>query len=301
MKKKIIKGVLFFLIGFVVFFGFRLLYGYLRYDADGTDQFQGAYYTSYEYSYEQNDQYVRKNIASTKYENKGGKEGKSESVSISTDQKYEKIGSLSASSKEFENTESKVRDLIRKYNALIQYEQKSGMEGSRRLHLIVGVPPEGFDGMIGELKAFGKLESIQIDKVDKTNEYKELEAKRISLEKTIASLSSLKAKSGKIDEYVNLENQILEFERQLQDLGVQLGDFDAENEFCTVKYSLREDTYVPTGIPFLQRAMVALEWTVKYYLAFVLVIAFSALAAFLIIKIAQLIRRLSKPADNKQE
>ncbi len=86
----------------------------------------------------------------------------------------------------------------------------------------------------------GSIKSKEITKIDKTNEFRNLNAKKASLETTRQSLIELKKQSGKIEEFVNLQNRILEIEQQLQDLGVLLGNFDEENEFCTVRFSLHE-------------------------------------------------------------
>jgi hypothetical protein len=299
MKKKIFKGLLIFLAGFILFFGFRLMYGYMRYGSDGTDRYSYMQVSEQSVYYESGDGYTRQNIASSKYKEKGTYKGPEAVQHAPADQKYEKVGTLSSETKNFEETENKVRGLITQYDGLVQYEKKSGLSGQRSLNLVAGVPPDNFDVMITALKELGSLRSIQIDKTDKTNEYLELEAQRVSLEKTIASLSSLKTKSGKIDEFVNLEQQILQYERQLQELGVRLGDFDQANEFCTVRYNLREQQNLQAGIPFFKRVMVALEWTIKYYLLFAFIIAFASLASFLIIKIAQALKWIAKPPDHR--
>src|SRR5260370_606896 len=114
--------------------------------------------------------------------------------------------------------------------------------------------------MVGELRKIGELSSINIDKVDKTNEFKELKAKRASLEKTRDALVSLKNKPGRIEEFTALENRILEIEEQIQSTGVSLGDYVQENEFCTVKLSLEEKGAAAAGISFRHRAVVALAW-----------------------------------------
>jgi hypothetical protein len=302
MKKKILKGLLFFLIGFIVFFAFRLIYGYVRFDTVTEDYTTDQQTTYYSNNTDMNNANTKTNIASSKYESKENKKSDQNYIPVSTEQKYEKIGTMSAKTDDFDNTEKKFRDIIKKFDALIQYEQKYGLPGHRSLAMTIGVPPDNFDAMISEVKALGKLESIQIDKVDKTNEYKELNAQRTSLEKTLASLTALKSKGGKIDEYVNLEQQILEYEKQLQELGVQLGDYDAENEFCTVKYNLVEKAVIiKTAIPVMYRVMVALQWTIKYYLVFVLIIALATLAVFLILKVAQMFKWIQKPPDKKHE
>lgn len=89
----------------------------------------------------------------------------------------------------------------------------------------------------------------------------------------------LKAKGGRIDEYMQLENRILDIEQQLQELEVSLGNFDEENEFCTVKFSLSEGKIDNIGL--IQRIKVALEWTIKTYLMLMTALTFMALFAYL--------------------
>lgn len=91
----------------------------------------------------------------------------------------------------------------------------------------------------------------------------------------------LKDKGGKIEEFMQLENRILEIEQQLQELGVSLGNFDDENEFCTVKVALSEGKELHIGL--LQRVKVALEWTIKYYLMAMFAFSFMALFAYLVL------------------
>ena len=65
---------------------------------------------------------------------------------------------------------------------------------------------------------------------------------------------------------INLETRILELEQQIQSLGVNLGDFDAENEFSTVKLVLTEKkkrNAITKGIG--ARLLEAVIWTLQYY------------------------------------
>lgn len=80
---------------------------------------------------------------------------------------------------------------------------------------------------------------------------------------------------------MRLEYRILEIEQQLQGLGVSLGDFDYENEFCTAQFPLLEGKEVKIGI--MQRVKVALEWTVKIYLRIMTTLFFLILFAYLIL------------------
>ena len=233
--KKFKKSVLVFAIVFVGLFIFRLIYGYQNQIPSSGDYYHLE-------SIESDISVIRKrNYASIKYKtsnqpNKGN-----------IDQKYEKIAQIRTKSSEFEHSESMVRTNIKSLNGLIQFEDKTGNEGNRRLSLTIGVPPENFEQLYLNLIKIGNVQERQITKKDKTNEYNELKAKKNSLEKIRQSLIDLKSKNGKINEYMLLENRILEIEQQLQELGVSLGDFDSENEFCTVKFTLSEGKIIAIG------------------------------------------------------
>lgn len=252
-KKIFIWGILVF----AVIFLFRLAYGYtLKANAS---QIEGAsvYFETLSNS--------RNNYASKKYKRNNSLDG--QNTLIQVDQKYEKIADIKTKSKNYKTEEKNTRAKIEQQKAVIQYEQKSGNEGHRKLNLIIGVPPENFDKLYDQLIQIGDVQAKQITKTDKTNEYKELNARRESLQKIRQSLIEMKSKGGKIDEYMSLENRILEIEQSLQALGVSLGDFDAENEFCTVQFSLAEIQLTKVeSISFMHRLKVAFEWSVKMYI-----------------------------------
>ncbi len=250
MKKKLLRGLLYLALGFAGLFLLRLGYGY-AYPGDRASGQDEASWV----------QTALRNYASEKMAMKG----KADAPVYSVDQKYEKVASIQSRTRAFDADERKIRDLTAQFNALIQFEQNYGLPGARRLNLAIGVPPVRFDEMVAGLKAIGQLASVRIDKSDKTNEYKELNAKRVALEKTRAELTKLKTGGGGIEERINLENRLLEIERDIQGTGVRLGEYDQENEFCTIKFGLTESGHAQAGIPLLTRVKVALEWTIKYY------------------------------------
>ncbi len=275
-KNKLRKTILLFLAGFLFLFCFRLIYGYTK-KTDGISR---------SVQFFESVKNVRRNFASQSYKFKSAKSATAATQApVSVDQKYEKIAQIRTASTKFEQQEKLVRNEIESNNALIQFEQKNGNKGTRNLHLVIGVPPENFDTLYQQLIRIGKVESKEITKKDKTNEYKELNAKKLTLEKIRQSLIELKSKGGKIQEFVALENRILEIEEQLQNLGVNLGDFDDENEFCTIKFSMSEVKV--NKISFMHRVKVALEWTVKIYLGMMAALFFIVLTSFLLLLILE--------------
>ncbi len=254
---------------FLLMFLFRLSYGYFSPEATvRNSDFQSITSDSYP---------VKKNIASKKisYRSNSG-------VAHAIDQKYEKIATLESLTSSFDEHEAKVRQLIKSTDSIIQFETTSGLKANRNrsIRFQIGVPPENFDAAVSQMKSIGHIVRLDINKKDKTNEYKDLRAKKDSLLKIRSSLVALKQKGGRIDEYISLENRILEIEEKIQQLGLSLGEFDSENEFCTVDLTLRESRY--GSISFLHRVKVALQWSVKYYFFLSLSIAILVAATNLI-------------------
>ena len=280
------RNLVLILIGiFILLFAFRLGYGYtLKIEDDFQESVDFDYFES-----------GKQNYASSKYD-KGDIKGNMQydvaevdfDGGASVDQKYEKIAEVKAETHEFDEDETYVRNQVKDFDGIIQYEKKYGNKGDRKLQLQVGVPPENFDSLYDKLIAVGITHFKQIVKNDKTNDYLELNARKASLEKTHTSLIEFKAKGGKIDEYVNLENRILEIEVELQNLGVNLGDFDKSNEFCTVKFALSETKKAAAKtISFFHRSKVALEWTIAWYLMTISIIFFMLVGAFILIVILE--------------
>ncbi len=283
------KNLVLILIGiFILFFCFRLGYGYTLETDKG---YQETPYFDYFES-------GKSNYATDKFD-KGLSTSKDKLdydfqapdqafEPTSVEQKYEKIAEVQAATGKFDEDEEFVRSQVEDFDGIIQYEKKYGNKGDRQLQLQVGVPPENFDSLYNQLIKVGVTHFKQIIKNDKTNDYLELNARKASLEKTHESLIEFKEKGGKIDEYVNLENRILEIEVELQNLGVNLGDFDKSNEFCTVKFALAETkTIAAQTISFYHRCKVALQWTIAWFLWFVSATFFMFLLAYIFILVAE--------------
>lgn len=284
MSKWFKKAALIVGLSFFALFLFRLIYGYLVYPSAPSPQ--GAMNLS-------SFQLSRNNYASAKLRIQGG----TALQGINVYQKYEKIASLNAESKSFDRDEKALRQIISTYNGLIQYEENTGLKGSRQLLMGIGVHPSRFDSFVRDIRNVGKIRSIEINKYDKTNEFKDLLAKKSSLETTRDALLALKNKGGKIEEFVQLENRLLDIEEQIQGLGIKLGEFDAENEFCTVKFGLVENAH-SGKIPLIQRILVALEWTIKYYLMLAAILFFVSLLTLILFVIVEKIRALIPRIDS---
>ena len=258
---------------FILLFAFRLLYGFVATDSNSGNDYSDNFFSSIDN--------LRKNYASEKIAMKGDVQVSS---NIASNQKFEKTASIKTKTSEFEKDEKLLKAKAKSYNAVIQYEQNLGQKGNRQIHLLIGVNPILFDSLYIDLQKIGVIKATEITKVDKTNEYRQLNAKKTSIEKTLQSLNDLKTKGGQIADFVALNDKILEIEAKAQELGVELGNFDAENEFCTVKLSMYEGA-TEKNVSFFHRIKVALEWTIKYFAIIAVSILILALTIFVLLLI----------------
>jgi uncharacterized protein YfcZ (UPF0381/DUF406 family) len=180
-------------------------------------------------------------------------------------QKYEKVATIGQSTSRFDEDRAKAEGLINASGGLTQYEQQQGLNGHRTLQLGIGVPPAKFDSFVEDARKIAKVTYLAIVKTDKTNEYRQLRARRETLEKTRKALTEMAASGGSTDERLKVQAQLTDVEEKIQNLGVSLGDFNAENEFCTVKLTLIEAAAVH-GLPLPLRAVRAFVWASEHFL-----------------------------------
>jgi hypothetical protein len=277
---------------FLVLFIFRFIYGYVASDGRQTGDYSNDFFESISN--------LRKNYASEKMQFQSASNQHQPDMAISPSQKYEKTASVKTKSSHFEQDSKQIAAQTEAFKAIVQYEQALGLKGSRELHLMIGVNPEAFDSFYLAVQKIGVIRATQITKVDKTNEYRQLNAQKASLLKTLESLNELKSKPGPITDLVALHDKILETEGKLQDLGVELGNFDTENEFCTVKLSLYEGA-TEKKISVIHRVRVALEWTIHYFTYLVFAVLGVLCAAFVLLVIIDKLKVINRIAKKLEE
>lgn len=271
------KKLLLLLYGFIALFLLRFAYSY--FDQPRHQQHQADTYVD-----TSGFELKRKNYASKKMV---VAHSSAQTVTQAVDQKYEKIGTLTNATEQYDNDEKKLYQLIQQQALMIQLEQRVGLSGHRQLNIALGVVPDKFDAVIEQLKKIGDPKSIQIDKKDKTNEYKTLEAERLSLQKARDALLEIKQGGGNMGDMITVTNRLLDIEKQIQALGVNLGEFDEENEFCTVKFSLKESKAYTIEYSFFQRIFDALSWAFLFYLGLLVIISFGLFSLWLFINILE--------------
>src|SRR5688572_12389134 len=161
-KKRIKRLVFYFIYGFIGLFLFRLVYGYAIAPQDqGSDDF-------YINDFFDGSIDLKRNIASDKYEYSTSAKEKGDNKSYNqqetapsipspSEQKFEKIASMKSKTDSFVRDEKAIRDKVKRYNSLVQYEHNEGNTPYRTVHFSIGVPPEKFDSMLTDLKKIGTI------------------------------------------------------------------------------------------------------------------------------------------------
>jgi hypothetical protein len=286
-----------FAIVFAVMFLCRLGFTYSSSDVSAGGLYSGDFFGSVDN--------LRKNYASEKismkeYKSEQAPPGEHPSAAFAASQKYEKTATVKSKTSQFDADTKKIQFATKELEGVVQYEQNTGRKGNREIHLMIGIAPEKFDSFYNIIQTIGIVRSTEITKTDKTNEYRKLNAKKASLDKTLASLNELKSRSGAIADYIALHDKILEIETQLQELGVELGDFDSENEFCTVKFSLYEGA-TEKKMPFTKRLKISIEWTIKYYAVVVFTFLMLSITLFIFIFIIDKLKIMTAIAEKVNE
>lgn len=201
-------------------------------------------------------------------------------------QTYEKIASMYNKTADFDKDEQNLRGVIKEQEAVVQKEQSSGLPGSRSTEMSIGVLPDRFDAAVEKLKKIGKITSFSMTKTDKTGEYAELKAKKAALEETKKSLISLKSRNGKIDELINLENRIYELNKEMQGLGLQIGEFESDTDFCTVRITLQEEDK-GVSMAWVYNLIEAMGWALIKELILLVILFFGMLAVWIALKVVE--------------
>ncbi len=281
MKKKVLKGLLYIALGYLLLVSLHFIYQIVGGDSSGGD-FLGRKYAGEMALME-----MPLMAAPSAVRNYASVQFRAEESLAAVEQKYEKIAAVSATTEDYAADEQKARTAITSRNALIQEEAVNNDNGQNVLHLTIGVPPGEFEAMVADLKQIGTVRDFQITKTDKTNDFLQLKARRATLEKTRDSLIALKSQGGRIDELVNLEQEMLALEDKIQGLGVQLGQFDKVNEFCTVRFTLAEVQPESSRSPYFMYLINSLSWASTVYLAWLGIVCVGLVAVVLLLIIIE--------------
>lgn len=300
------KSIITFIVLFLITFAARTAYELIFTGKDIIVTYESNY-NDLQMDYGEKGSYgIKSNIASERVSQKN-----LDGQNITIDQKYEMTANITSASEQFTEDNKSLRQIIEQNNAVIQTENLDGLPGKRSLVMAIGVMPDNFDVFVELIQKIGQVKSFNVNKVDKTNEYRELMAQKETLQKSIDSYTEMKKRGGDIKDLLLLEDKILETQQQIQNIGVNLGVFSSENSFCTINFSMKEISPMLTEGNLSIRFMLscikeAFFWTAfLYFLLFVFIICalfgiWLLLFGYALIK-AQLSLKNDSPEDTEHK
>src|SRR5207302_1471841 len=138
---------------------------------------------------------------------------------------HEKTAQIASGTTAFDDDALHVRKAVESHKATVFSEKSTGIAPGRSLVLGIAIHPDRFDALKDELSGVGQIRSIDAQQQDRTPEFRRLYAQRQSLKKHQEAILKLRG-SGKlsVEEALKVEQRIQEIEKEIQTLGVQLGD-----------------------------------------------------------------------------
>jgi hypothetical protein len=156
-------------------------------------------------------------------------------------QVQEKTAHIASSTTAFDDDAQRVRKAIASHKAIVFSEKATGIAPGRSIVLGIAIHPDRFDAFKDELSGVGQIRSIDVQQQDRTPEFRRLVAQRQSLKKHQEAILKLRG-SGKlsVEEALKVEQKIQEIEKEIQTLGVQLGDLLGKEPSYNLFVTLQE-------------------------------------------------------------
>ena len=156
-------------------------------------------------------------------------------------QVYERVAFLSSATRDFDEDEGRLRSAVAGHQGVIFNETATGLAPDCQVTLDIGINPEKFDALLQAIKQIGRFEHIYVQQRDRTADFRQLNAKRQALKKYLEATLKLRGiKDASIDDSLKVEQKIQDIEKELQAVGVQLGELLGKESFYHIQISLRE-------------------------------------------------------------
>ncbi len=158
-------------------------------------------------------------------------------------------GSMSIEVDKYDETELKVREIAKKYNAYITNTSASlNPNGKKQGTITLRVPSEKFDGLLGELRQTGKEMNENISGKDVTEEYMDSEARlktQQQLEERLLKL--LSEKTAKLTDIVEVEQKLSGVRENIERTEGRMKYLKDQAAYSTLSVSVYEPSLLQTS------------------------------------------------------
>ncbi len=119
-------------------------------------------------------------------------------------------------------------------------ELSEGREGSRSASLLLRVPSDSIDSVVGFLPRFGRVLSVSLSTTDVSREYVDVETRLAVQEESVTRLRALAARGGSLEDLLAAERELGRAVSDLEVLKGQMRYFDQRIAESDLRLSLVE-------------------------------------------------------------
>ena len=140
-----------------------------------------------------------------------------------------------------EQRQSEVEKIIKKYEGYSESSNIVSLEGrgvdvpSKEGHMVLKTPVEQYEKVLAEIKAIGKIRTINENREDVTKQYIDVEARVKTLEVQEQRVLEIMQRASKVDELIQLEARLGEIRTQIEAYRTEMKNIDGLAAYSTIE------------------------------------------------------------------
>ena len=190
--------------------------------------------------------------AYTTEQNSGGNNGDDGSGTMLSNDKLVYTCNLQIETTEYQKTVQAIREKIRQYNAIVEFESENDNDynwyysghvkraGTMSLSMTIRVPVAQYDAFVTDAGDFGKVTSKSQNVENISRQYHSTEARIEALTKEEARLTEMLDKAETIEEMIYIEERLTDVEAELNTYKTNLATMDVDVAYSTVNLNVKE-------------------------------------------------------------
>jgi hypothetical protein len=137
-----------------------------------------------------------------------------------------------------------ISDLVAEVGGFVSAADTSRVDGTRTT-MVLRVPPEAFDDVLGQLAELGELTAQRIETEEVTQQVVDLGSRITTAEASVVRLRELLDRTGSVAEIAQVETELLARETTLQTLRGQLRTIERQVELATITVHVDAEDAAP--------------------------------------------------------
>lgn len=160
-----------------------------------------------------------------------------------------RTGSLSIEIDKFDDAETKITDIVKKYSGFISNSKSTvNSSGNKSGTITVKVPADKYDALITEVTQIGKVMNQNIQANDVTEEYVDLES-RLKTQKELEQrlIKLLNEKASRLTEVIEVEEKLASVRQKIESFEGKMKMLKSQSDLSTLTISVYEPSMISTS------------------------------------------------------